>query len=399
MLYTSIQPLLVFILLCCPPSAHAATLKLFFTYQSWQNTPDQWFTMFTLCLAPLATHIAFGLAKQVTLGDEKPPWTEKITQFNPVSIMWRYYAIPYRRLRAIRWDAADMAACNAAFWDGSRWDGSEYMMIRSREHFTNLPDSNHIALISGSALACITLSLQGVQAIFIVIGSIFRPNSIGFSDGIPFFFMPLGLLGLLRLPAAYWITKDFGFSGTRGPFTDFTRLTQSELEVWKFAVRCRMSETRNWKCLCYRIWWVASISTIMGFGVCDIIETFNIPGATTFFFSTSNFLFQLLYLLLTTGCILIHFIYVWRREHVSTLIPCIQSQWYKLYTYVLMATAAVTLIVGSLETIQVPDGTYTTWPPSNCSSVNGICTPVNRTLFMTFVDEQWGQFLDKNGVS
>lgn len=284
MAYPSTKHFTLFTLLNLFPSAQSAQLRMFFTYQSRLNEPIEWFIMFTLCLAPLVTHITFGLAKLVTLSEKNPPWTEKITQFSPISILWRYYAIAYRRLRATQWDAADMAACNAAFWDGKRWEGSEYMMIRSREYLTNRPDLSHVALISGSTLATIALILQGTQSIFIIAGAAVTgtPNSnIGFGNGLP--------------------------------------------------------------------------------------------------------------------CLLIHIIYVLRRDHVSTVIPCNQSKWYKWHTYLMIATAAAAVIAGSLETLRWPDGKYTTYPPSHCTR-DGICTPLNKTAYLENIGSNWEGFLDELGV-
>src|SRR5436190_15830347 len=79
-----------------------------------RNTPiGEWLNMITLCLAPLATHIIFGVGKHVVLSGQHPRWTDKLPHFNPVSILWRYFAIADRRLRAKCWDRADMAGCNA----------------------------------------------------------------------------------------------------------------------------------------------------------------------------------------------------------------------------------------------------------------------------------------------
>jgi hypothetical protein len=371
-------------------------LKIFFTYQSWQNTPFEWFTIFTLCLAPLVTHIAFGLAKTVVLSEDSPLWTEKITQFNPVSIVWRYYAIAYRRLRATSWDAADMVACNAMFWDGKLWDGSENMMIRSREYLTS-PHSNHVALVSGSSIATIVLALQGVQAIFYIIeNTLQNPLDMSIADGIPHLFMRIGLLGLLRIPAAYWVTNDFEYKikGSQQPYVDFSYLTDPELEVWKFAVRRRLGDTRSWKCTFYRTWWLGTVLAVAGLATYDMLAGFILPGAKMGFQSLFEFLYLLMYLQLAVGCAIIHIVYVLRRDHVSTVIPCIQSKWYKLYTWILIVATIVTVIVGSLETVLLPDGSYTTSPPLDCSSAEGTCTALNKTAILEYVDSEWERFLE-----
>src|SRR5665213_1142073 len=99
---------LLFLVLGCLPCAYCIPLKIVFTHQSQLNDTNQWFTMMTLCLAPLVSHLALGLPRTVLLPPESadngsrpssqslfPPWTERITLFNPITIVWRYYSIVY----------------------------------------------------------------------------------------------------------------------------------------------------------------------------------------------------------------------------------------------------------------------------------------------------------------
>jgi hypothetical protein len=391
--------LILLVLLGLCPSVQSTPLHIWFTYQSNLNTVQQFLTMFTLCLAPLVTHIAFGLPQTVVLADKGPRWTDKVIEFNPISIIWRYYAIAYRRLRATQWDAADMAACNALFWDGERWDGSEHMMIKSRDYLTSRPELSHAAFVSGSSLSTVALALQGVQAVFLMVTSA-SPNPIGsFSRDLTGLFVPLGLLGLLRLPAACWISSDFGYSYERGhpPLLHTSYTAESELEDWKFTVRSRLVDTRNWKCICYRIWWIATVLATMGLALYDLCSSLYIPNAEAINMSSTQFIFDLMYMQLTAGILLIHITYVLKREHVSTVIPCSQSAWYKLFTFLMVATAVAAVVVASLETIQLPSGQYVTVPPVNCT-MEGTCGPINRTTFIESVTSDWLAFLGDVGV-
>src|SRR6202034_4721790 len=101
--------LIVFLLLCRLPLACCLPIKMSFTYQSYLNDKSQWFTMFTLCLAPLVSHLALGLPRTVIMSPEPaedseprpsskpsdlyPHWSERIALFNPVTLVWRYYGI------------------------------------------------------------------------------------------------------------------------------------------------------------------------------------------------------------------------------------------------------------------------------------------------------------------
>src|SRR5271154_7311880 len=123
-------------LLLLSSTAHSATPIVLYTHQS-QNIPFQiWFEYLTLCFAPLIPHIFGGVSSPIVIPSysKPPPWSACLPHYNPVSVVWRWYAIADRRLRACNWDSADMAACNAVFWDArkARWDGSEDIMLRSR---------------------------------------------------------------------------------------------------------------------------------------------------------------------------------------------------------------------------------------------------------------------------
>jgi hypothetical protein len=142
------------------------------------------------------------------------------------------------------------------------------------------------------------------------------------------------------------------------------------------------------------MWWLGTLLTVAGFVAYDVIDSFILPGKKLDFLSLYHFLYLLLYLQLAVGCAIIHIVCVLRRDHVSTVIPCIQSKWYKLYTGILMVTTVATFIVGSLETVLLPGGGYTTFPLLNCSSVTGTCTALNKTLIFTYVDSEWERFLE-----
>jgi hypothetical protein len=116
-------------------------------------------------------------------------------------------------MRAHSWDAADMAASNAVFWDSekARWDGSEDIMLRSRAWIVKIPAQTYVPLLSASSFTTVVLILQGVQAGFLIFSTL-NPNSIyHFGQGLPNIFIPLAILGLTRLPAALWLSNDYAY--------------------------------------------------------------------------------------------------------------------------------------------------------------------------------------------
>ena len=163
-----IVPCLLLALLLFVDGCEATIPKVLFTFQSQGMPFPMWFNLFTLCLAPLVAHVAGGVVSPTLLPTSVPPpsWTARLPHFNPISIIWRYYIIGDRRLRARTWDRADMAACNAVFWDGEqkRWDGSEEMMVKSRAWITKIPEKAHVTALSASAVTSLVLTAQGANA-------------------------------------------------------------------------------------------------------------------------------------------------------------------------------------------------------------------------------------------
>jgi len=235
-----------------------------------------------------------------------PPWTERITLFNPITLVWRYYSIVYFRLRSPSWDAADLAAVNAAFWDPQtrRWDGTDRTLVLSRRYITTPPESSYVKVVSGSTLATVVLTLQGVQAVIFLVGSAVS-DLIGFPEGLPTTFLPIGLLGLLRLPAAAWVSNEWGYTfpkegknecrdgvrlrdwkelryrvGELG--VEYTGLGTSETigtdpgeNQSQLIEERRLLDTTSWKCRTYRAWWIVSISGLMALAINDIAGNLN----------------------------------------------------------------------------------------------------------------------------
>src|SRR2546430_12965099 len=156
-----------------PPHASPPTVKrlytVIFTPQSSDIMLDDWIALLTLCLAPIVMHIVAGAPSTVHLHHQPPAWHDIICHYNPTSILWRYFTILDRRIRAKTWDSADMAASNASFWTEHGWDGSETMTEKSRKSWTRLPSHARVNFFSVSAAKTIIVSLQGVQAIYILL--------------------------------------------------------------------------------------------------------------------------------------------------------------------------------------------------------------------------------------
>src|SRR3954452_19766513 len=103
-----------------------------------------------------------------------------------------------------------MAACNAAFWDGKHWDGSEEVMIASRQLATRLPTRSYVSIVSGSTISTLVMALQGVQTISIIVAGVSAlPAASG--GGLTDLFSYLAILGLSRLVSAFWLSSDYAY--------------------------------------------------------------------------------------------------------------------------------------------------------------------------------------------
>jgi hypothetical protein len=312
-----------------------------FDYISTSVPAAQWLNLLTACLAPLVVHIAAGVPSPTIIGGneslEKPPWSERLPHFNPGSIIWRYYAIVDRRLRSKSWSREELAATNALFWDGEHWDGSEAIMIRSKNFPSKLPNSTHVDFLSGSTLATITMTIQGAYSVFIVL-------TYGSTNSLADFFAPLAVIGMFRLQSAFWLSNE----GAYLPFANW----DSPIMTTPFEARVseELYSARGRRGVVFRSWWICSMAGLAGYDLFSCIKPLITTWAPGHCLSASNMLQRVFYTVLTVGAFTIHSFYVLRGQSRTTLIPCIQTMWYKIYTYLLILLALLGVTFSAVET-------------------------------------------------
>lgn len=103
-----------------------------------------------------------------------------------------------------------MAANCALFWTNKDWDGSEDMILKSRSFCTRVPSQRRITFFSVSATETVILTIQGIQSISSPLSGLFNGT---FLFSVPFgvLFNVVAFLGLMRLPAALWLTTDASY--------------------------------------------------------------------------------------------------------------------------------------------------------------------------------------------
>lgn len=355
--------------------------QIFFRLQCGSTSLYQWVNLLTVCLAPLVTHVVFGFADPVLLSDQPPRWYDRLAQFSPITIIWRWLAIVNRRIRALDWDRADMAATNAIFWTGSRWDGSEEIMLDSRDWITKLPQDTHVNWMSGSTLATIAMTLQGLAAVF-------RLNSVPGEDwradtwALPDIYYPIAVLSLTRLPASLWLSSEYGYNTAHlleryqrtrsllsaGKSQRYHVITQQySLEEHPQQKPNRSSRlgpntasSRLWTILCL-------FFTFGGCGAGAYLACSGMgPKSFVIITSASSLTMMIYYLLLCASGGLIMTYYLLRGRGGETAIPCMNSLWYQLLNGLIMVAAIIMFVITALETKMQSNGqpvTYQIPPP------------------------------------
>jgi hypothetical protein len=337
-------------------------LDVEFEHKSQSITFSEWLFLLTLCFAPLATHLLVGVPEPTVF--VKLPWQQRICHFNPTSILWRYFAIADRRARARKWGCCNLAATNAVFWDGTHWDGSEEKMARMRGKATKLPSYHRVSVFSTSALGTLIITLQGIQAIYDLI-----VNAIGsvHPGGHPIskVFFPLAIFGLIRLPAALWLTEEYGYrecKETEPPgegYSEFGLLPPpghiiagSNIPSQQFCPQC------SCRGILTRAIFMGVLIALMALTLCFFALNFKSDTRT----DLTTFVSQIFYLFYLACTFAIVSTFILAGKGNTTIIPCIQSTWYQAYTYMLFSLALRFILVSALETRRTTCGLYTAIP-------------------------------------
>ncbi|TGO85675.1 hypothetical protein BPOR_0374g00090 [Botrytis porri] len=360
-----------------------------FTYQASGILFADWINLFTLCLAPLIVHIVAGVPSPVYLSSPRPRWHERLGHYNPTSILWRYFSIIDRRARSRAWNAADMAASNTHFWTSNGWDGSENMMRRSRRFCTRIPSSPHAVWVSKTSAETVATVLQGLQAAWQLVGGL---DGGGYSNTISLgtVFAPPAICGLIRLPAAIWISDDYsyvdvdididgednsepeietcdGYSLTntlkpRKSPTSRTLLSLGLLEP--FPVQSLdLHSLHSWRGTTIRISFLLPLLALLTLALLYLTPYNTSSYPTNIFFTLTQFLVVTFFTIFLVCSIPIYTFFFLTNHSTTTIIPCITSLWYKIYTALLFACMLVLVCVAGLETRATPCGLYTTTPP------------------------------------
>jgi hypothetical protein len=336
-----------------------------FSHQSQEIGFSEWVSLLTLCLAPLIAHILAGVPSPVYLCANRPRWHDRLVHFNPTSILWRYFVITDRRARSKKWTVYDMFGSNALFWTQNGWDGSEQMIQSSVRLLTQKKRRSHVEIMSISAFKTIIVTFQGVQALTSLLYTVAGRQSFGYTVSFDTLFFPLATFGLLRLPAALWLSDEKVYHSEDELSTSHkTQTTGAAEKCQPFAILSNVHEEcvqpelypmRGWRGIAVRLFFVLMVSLLW---TISLVELIPLQSGTNFSALTAFSLNILYFFFLSVTMSALAF-YILRGSS-TTIIPCSESLWYKIYTGVLFTGMLFVLITAAIETRKTPCGRFTT---------------------------------------
>lgn len=296
-----------------------------------------------------------------------------------------------------------MAASNAYFWTDEGWDGSEGMMVRSRAFCVRSPSHSRTEILSTDTLKTVIATLQGIQAITVMVRGILGVNGIGNRTfvgviALDNIFYPLASLGILRLFAAMWLTQEYSFAECRATGTGLTEGESSYHlpsytpstgdEEYSFSSKQATPAissstflagdlqehpsnqtsrpTSDWRAILVRISYLFCLALLLviccflagGPPKSDGVENLSVPGS-------SNVLWVLaaLYIVLTVTSIITLSFYLFRLGNsMTTVLPCLSSWWYRVYTFVLLGASIAMIVLAGVNTRRTSCGRFTVMP-------------------------------------
>lgn len=319
----------------------------------------------TLALAPLIAHVIAGAPEPIYLCAEPPRWIDYAVFWNPTSIIWRYFTIFDRRIRAKNWNREILASSNALFWTTNGWNGSEDMIREGRKYCIRLPPRSHADLLSKSFMNTVIVTLQGVQALYELLLVEKFNNNINLAT----VFLPLALLGLIRLPSALWITDGFAYnyydvklSNERGSQVTTTTktgyhelitvpLSGDDTPQWPPPTSDDISyaEFRPRKSIHGYVARIIFLTPLLGMAGLTVFWTYWVSKDGGYITGTGLFSLML-WFTFSLGSAFVFILNIARAQDRTTVVPGVSTLWYRLYSAILFLLMLALLITATIET-------------------------------------------------
>jgi hypothetical protein len=359
-------------------------------------------SLWTLALAPLIAHVIAGVPEPIYLCAEPPRWIDYAVLWNPTSIIWRYFTIFDRRIRAKNWNRETLASSNALFWTTNGWNGSEDMIREGRKYCIRLPPRSHAELLSKSFANTVIVTLQGVQALYELL-SMAKFNN---NNNLATIFLPLALLSLIRLPSALWITDGFAYnhydinlSNKRASqVTTTTKAGYHEL----IAVPSSGDDTPQWlppasdnasytefrprTSVHGYVARIIFLTPLLGMAGLTALWTYWILNETSSITGTGLFSL-ILWFTFSLGSAFVFILNIARAQDRTTVVPGVSTLWYRLYSAILFLLMLALLITATIETKETWCGKVTILNEEDvCPSVSHLPEDTHMYFNATAID-------------
>jgi hypothetical protein len=290
------------------------------------------------------------------------------------------------------------------------------MVASATPHRVLAPEKSHVQIFSVTMFKTVVVTLQGVSAAYAIVGTL--TGTIVFSPmqglGMDVIFFPLAILGLLRLFAAAWLTEDFVYVYSEASLHHPSRNSGAVNEVglplmdskdgidpWLITPVTIGSDfhppNTSWRSRAFRTFYFLICSCIWALSFLMMVPI----GGESVLYTVTSFITGCFYLAFLTISTCLYAFYFVRGRTTTTIIPCISSWWYKIYTILLMAMIVVMITISSLETARGPDGIYGSMEliyEMDCKSKTNWWPVLPRHAFSGLVSSRYNNVTDIEGT-
>lgn len=147
-----------------------------------------------------------------------------------------------------------------------------------------------------------------------------------------------------------------------------TRSTVSYESLLEPTSRCLSSTfrpTTSWRARFFRFFFMLPILGLLVLCILELIPWSSTAPASfpwRYYLAPTMLLVIILYSIFITVTSFTFSYYFLRDLSATTVIPCIVSTWYQIYTLILIILMVLLIIVAAVETRKAPCGIYTSWP-------------------------------------
>jgi hypothetical protein len=228
-------------------------------------------------------------------------------------------------------------------------------MVTCKGDGTGSKSQRRCPFFSVSTVKTLLVTIQGIQAAY----DLAKGLSLGgyaLQVSLPTVFQPLAIAGLFRLLASPWLTDDYRYATTKF-MLEKSRSQNERALLSTLEAKLPPHRTKKWPARVMKTFFLLSTTTLVILAAYYIKPNPRVTAGTT-----STLLVNIFYLMFLFVTLITAVIYTLRGETDTTIIPCINSPLYAVYTWFLFIFAWAIVIIAALETRETSCGQWTTYP-------------------------------------